>query len=114
VNDKEMLVRQIGTVIQAGRGTFRRVRWEDGQIEGINSPELAVIGKGQRFEAMVVRGAWINQYKRGWNFIRMYDVKELGPPPTPEECKALWDRIMERGGIPTTADLPAVSWDEID
>jgi hypothetical protein len=69
-------------------------------------PGLADLNKGQRFEAMVTRTAWKNQYERGWDFISMADVKAIEPLPemTEEESKALWD------SIPSTASLPPASW----
>lgn len=110
-NTEPMVIRQCGTVVQAGKGRFRRVRWEDGQFERFDDvPELSALSKGDRFEAMVTRTAWKDQYDRGWKFISMSDVKLLGPPPTHEECKALWDRIMARE-IQTIADLPETTWD---
>ena len=98
-------IRQIGWIRQAGRGRFRRVQWEDGQVERIdNAPDsFYAFPKDTRFEAMVTR------ILGSWKIVSMTGVKDIGPLPSPEECKALWDRIMERD----MPKAPTVSWDEI-
>lgn len=93
-------LRAIGKIIGAGRGLFRRVEWEDQQVEGLTVEDLRPFKKGQRFEAMITRDA------NTWAFVSMREVKPYDPPPiTKEQSEELWNRIM------TSASLPETTWD---
>lgn len=108
---KEMTYRAIGVIIQAGKGIFRRVRWEDGEIEGISLPELKPLSNGQRFEAMVTRSTCEpHKYK----LLGMKDVKPLPPLKSisREEALALWERVggNNLGETVSWADLDEDFW----
>lgn len=99
------IVRQIGWLTRR-RPIPDRVRWEDNRQERVTlaqmPPEFAALHEGQRFEAEVERHPITGR------LIRALVVRRL-PPLRPESVDGqVWS------SLPTTADAPAVGWDEFE
>lgn len=99
------IVRQIGWLTRR-RPIPDRVHWEDGRQERVDlaqmPPEFASLHEGDRFEAEVERHSLTGR------LIRVVAVRRL-PALRPTSADAnVW------ASLPTTAEAPAVAWDEFE
>ena len=105
-------IRQAGTLLRKYYSPGGcKVQWEDGEVERFTPEQagpLLNLSPGDRFEAVVERTPWTPR-DPGWRPVRVHEASKLGPPPTPEQCQALWDRVMSRAA--SSRDLPGTSWD---
>jgi hypothetical protein len=99
------IVRQIGWVSRR-RPIPDRIRWEDGRLERVTlvqmPPEFAALHEGDRFEAEVERQTVTGR------LIRAVVVRRLPPLRQISTDEKLWS------SLPTTAEAPAVEWDEFE
>jgi hypothetical protein len=103
--DTPHVVRQIGWLTRR-RPIPNQVRWEDGRRETVSlaqmPPEFATLHEGDRFEAEVERHSVTG------HLIRAVAVRRLPALRRSSSAEQVW------GSLPTTAEAPAVEWDEFE
>ncbi|SRR5579875_2343826 len=99
------IIRQIGWLTRR-RPIPDHVRWEDGRGERVDlaqmPPEFAALHEGDRFEAEVERHAVTGR------LIRAVVVRRLPALRQTSADEKVWS------SLPTTAEAPAVKWDEFE
>lgn len=99
------VVRQIGWLTRR-RPIPDRIRWEDGRRERVDlmqmPPEFAALHEGDRFEAEVERNSVTGC------LIRAVVVRRLPALRGASADEKVWS------SLPTTAEAPAVEWDEFE
>jgi hypothetical protein len=103
--DTPHVVRQIGWLARR-RPIPDRIRWEDGRQERVTleqmPPEFAALHEGDRFEAEVERHSITGR------LIRAIVVRRLRALRRTSADEKVWS------SLPTTAQAPAVEWDEFE
>jgi hypothetical protein len=97
-----------GTVIQSGRGPFRRLKWDDGFVTSQSETGwFTPFRKGERFKALRAvllkgdRQEWFGGFGGVGGVV--VAVKPTGTKPTVAECESAWERI----------NMPRVPLDEL-